>query len=108
MADEVGHRPRVLLDNDVTVAALGEATHGAGKHTADFLAVWVGTGVGGAVVLDGKVRRGVTGARERSGTPPCGRWVGRASAAVWATSRPTPVERRSKRRRAAATRRARP
>ena len=61
VADKVGGKPEVRLDNDVVVAALGEAAHGAGKGTDDFLAVWVGTGVGGAVVLGGKVRRGVTG-----------------------------------------------
>lgn len=59
--ERLGHRPDVRLDNDVAVAALGEARHGAGKDTDDFLAVWVGTGVGGGVVLGGQLRRGVTG-----------------------------------------------
>lgn len=49
------------VDNDVNAFALGEATHGAGKGHRVVLAVTVGTGVGGALVLDGLLFRGATG-----------------------------------------------
>lgn len=48
----------VALDNDVNAAAYGEARLGAGRSIADLLAVWVGTGVGGGLVIGGRVHRG--------------------------------------------------
>ena len=48
----------VTLDNDVRVAILGECRRGAGRPFKDVLGVWVGTGVGGGLVLDGAVREG--------------------------------------------------
>ena len=52
--------PAALL-NDVQVAALGEGTFGAGKHCASFFCVFVGTGIGGAIVRDGKLITGANG-----------------------------------------------
>lgn len=52
--------PAALL-NDVQIAALGEARFGAGAGCDDFLCVFVGTGVGGAIVRNGKLVRGATG-----------------------------------------------
>lgn len=49
------------LRNDVQIAAMGEAAFGAGKGIADFLCVFVGTGVGGAIVRDNKLVPGVAG-----------------------------------------------
>ncbi|MFN5496560.1 MAG: ROK family protein, partial [bacterium] len=49
---------RVALDNDVNVAAWGEAQLGAARGRGNVLAVWVGTGVGAGLVLDGKLWRG--------------------------------------------------
>ncbi|MFM7050889.1 MAG: ROK family protein [Planctomycetota bacterium] len=49
---------RVALDNDVNVAAWGEAQLGAARGRHDMLAVWVGTGVGAGLVLNGTVWRG--------------------------------------------------
>lgn len=49
---------RVGLENDVRLAALAESRSGAGKGERLLVAVWVGTGVGGAVVLDGKLWTG--------------------------------------------------
>ena len=52
---------RVLVDNDVNVAVLAEQRTGAGRGADDLLGVWVGTGVGGGLVLDGTLRRGPAG-----------------------------------------------
>ncbi len=52
--------PTFLL-NDVQIAALGEATFGAGRKTDDFLCVFVGTGVGGAIVHSRTLVRGTSG-----------------------------------------------
>jgi glucokinase len=52
--------PAALL-NDVQVAAIGEGTFGAGKGCDDFVCVFVGTGVGGAIVHDGRLATGATG-----------------------------------------------
>ena len=43
------------LENDVRVAALGEARLGAAKGERLVVAIWVGTGIGGAVLLDGRL-----------------------------------------------------
>jgi glucokinase len=51
----------IRVDNDVNVAAFAEAKRGAGRGKRDLLAVFVGTGVGGGVVLDGDLRRGASG-----------------------------------------------
>ncbi len=47
--------------NDADAAALGESAAGAGAHFASFLMVTLGTGVGGALILDGRLWRGVDG-----------------------------------------------
>ena len=52
--------PAALL-NDVQVAAVGEGTFGAGKGCDEFFCVFVGTGVGGAIVHHGKLYTGATG-----------------------------------------------
>ncbi|MHC4833290.1 MAG: ROK family protein [Planctomycetota bacterium] len=48
----------VALDNDVNVAAWGESRLGAGRGVSTMLGVWVGTGIGGGLVLDGVLHRG--------------------------------------------------
>lgn len=48
----------VRLDNDVRVAVLGEWKRGAGRPYRDLLGVFVGTGVGGGLVLGGQLREG--------------------------------------------------
>jgi len=54
---------QVTVDNDVRVGVLGEHRRGAGRPYRDLLGVWVGTGVGGGLVLGGELRegRGVAG-----------------------------------------------
>jgi len=54
------HLP-VVVENDANAAAWGEFAFGAGKHVDDLLLVTVGTGVGGGIVLDGKLHRGAFG-----------------------------------------------
>jgi glucokinase len=49
------------LRNDVQIAAKGEARFGAGKDVSDFLCVFVGTGVGGAIIRDGHLVKGADG-----------------------------------------------
>jgi glucokinase len=51
----------VVVENDSTSAALGELMHGHGRTWASFLLATLGTGVGGGLVLDGKLRRGAHG-----------------------------------------------
>ncbi len=48
----------VVVDNDVNLGTLGEAMYGAGQGIADVLGIFVGTGIGGGIVMDGKLRRG--------------------------------------------------
>jgi glucokinase len=54
----------VRLDNDVRVAILGEWRRGAGRGFTHLLGVWVGTGVGGGLVLDGRLYEGKGAAGE--------------------------------------------
>lgn len=64
LADELSARVGlpVVVDNDVNVGAVGEHVHGAGKGCGLMAAIFVGTGVGGALTLDGRVQRGFRGA----------------------------------------------
>lgn len=48
----------VVIENDANAAAWGEFCFGAGADVNDLLLVTVGTGVGGGIVLDGKLHRG--------------------------------------------------
>ena len=52
---------RVVLDNDANCTARAELRYGAARGVADVLVVTMGTGIGGAVVLDGRVHRGRNG-----------------------------------------------
>src|SRR5262252_6020973 len=54
----------VRIDNDVRVAVLGEWKRGAGRPYRDLLGVFVGTGVGGGLVLGGELREGQGAAGE--------------------------------------------
>jgi glucokinase len=50
------------IDNDANLAALGEWRFGAGRGTQDMVAVTLGTGVGGGLVIGGRLLRGADGA----------------------------------------------
>ena len=48
----------VWVDNDVRAAVMGEFRRGAGRPYRDLLGVFVGTGVGGGLILGGELRHG--------------------------------------------------
>jgi len=50
--------PPVFVDNDVNVGLLGEARYGAAQDLDDVVGIFVGTGLGGAIMLDSQLRRG--------------------------------------------------
>lgn len=52
----------IFVENDANVAALGESTFGAGRQFSDFVMITLGTGVGGGIIINNKIYRGVTGA----------------------------------------------
>ena len=49
------------LENDANAAAVGEAWLGAGRHVQHFLMLTLGTGVGGGVIIAGKILHGAHG-----------------------------------------------
>ncbi len=71
----------VVIDNDANAGGWAEARFGAARGAQNALFVAVGTGIGGAIIVDGELRRGWQGAAgeighfivERGGRPcPCG------------------------------------
>lgn len=51
----------VLLENDANAAAVGEMWLGAARHCRDVISVTLGTGVGGGIILDGRLWCGAHG-----------------------------------------------
>ena len=51
----------VAVGNDMEVAALGEYLYGAGQGYRTFVCVFVGTGIGGGIVQNGRLYTGLTG-----------------------------------------------
>jgi glucokinase len=81
LKEELPGKP-IRFDNDANAAAWGEYVAGSGKGSKSMLAVTLGTGVGGGIILDGKLFRGVNYAAgefghfviDRNGIPcNCGR-----------------------------------
>ncbi|MEU6284367.1 ROK family transcriptional regulator [Streptomyces sp. NPDC047028] len=52
---------RVTVENETNLAALAEQREGAARDRDTFVLLWLGHGVGAAVVLDGALRRGASG-----------------------------------------------
>jgi glucokinase len=63
LAELVQERLRVpvLLDNDANAAALGEYERGAGRGLHDMVYMTISTGIGGGVIVGGKLIRGTAG-----------------------------------------------
>jgi glucokinase len=60
LAQRLGRPVRVV--NDLSAAAWGEFRAGAGRGTGDILVVFVGSGVGSAIIATGRLLRGAGGA----------------------------------------------
>ncbi len=63
LADAVSDRTqrRVVVENDANAAAWGEFQHGSGREFDDAVVITVGTGIGGGLILDSRLRRGAHG-----------------------------------------------
>jgi glucokinase len=57
----------VILENDANAAAIGEMWRGAAQGYRTIICVTLGTGVGGGIILDGKLWRGVDGSAAEIG-----------------------------------------
>ncbi len=64
VAEELGRLTGLMVKvgNDANVAGLGEMWQGGGKGSKDVVMVTLGTGVGGGIVVDGKIVSGFNGA----------------------------------------------
>ena len=51
----------VAIDNDANVACYGEFLFGAGQGASNVICVTLGTGVGGGIIIDRKIYRGING-----------------------------------------------
>ncbi|MGA5653119.1 ROK family transcriptional regulator [Streptomyces seoulensis] len=54
-------KARVTVENETNLAAVAEQREGAARDRDTFVLLWLGHGVGAAVVLDGRLRRGASG-----------------------------------------------
>ena len=61
LVDALGGAVPVFVDNDAKALALGEGWVGAAAGVANFIAMVVSTGVGGGIVLDGRLLDGAAG-----------------------------------------------
>ncbi|HEX3685274.1 MAG TPA: ROK family protein [Bryobacteraceae bacterium] len=52
---------KIMLENDANAAALGEMWRGAGKDVKDLILLTLGTGIGGGIIIDGRVLHGFLG-----------------------------------------------
>ncbi|WP_411083580.1 ROK family transcriptional regulator [Streptomyces sp. cmx-18-6] len=51
----------VLVENETNLAAVAEHRAGAARDRETFVLIWLGQGIGAAVMLDGKLRQGASG-----------------------------------------------
>jgi glucokinase-like ROK family protein len=68
----------LYIDNDANMGALGESRCGAGRSVGQMAYIKVGTGIGGGLIIDGRIYRGHTGSAGELGHlsidengPPC-------------------------------------
>ncbi len=83
LRDELGKRlgRQLLLENDANLAALGEWKHGGSKAFQHLIFMTVSTGIGGGIIIDGRLYRGRDGAAGEFGRI---RMEGQASASGYA------------------------
>jgi glucokinase len=69
----------IILENDANAAALGEKWMGAGRDVDNLVLLTLGTGIGGGIIMDGRVLHGMDGMAAELGHitvdpfgPPCG------------------------------------
>ena len=60
----------VFVENDVNLITVGEKSVGAGKAYTDFICVFVGTGIGGGLIVNDKLYRGAFGGAGELGHMP--------------------------------------
>lgn len=72
----------VTIENDVNLAAVGEANAMAGEGVTDFAAISIGTGIGMGIVMEGGLYRGAHGAAGEIGSVKLPRAWGEASHAL--------------------------
>ncbi|MFE7043758.1 ROK family protein [Streptomyces atratus] len=70
----------VLVENETNLAAVAEQRIGAARDRDTFVLFWLGHGVGAAVMLDGKLRRGASGGAGEIGFLPVPGAIGTPSA----------------------------
>ena len=79
---EMTKNPNIYIENDANAAALGECVAGASKNSSSSIMVTLGTGVGGGIIIDGKILSGYNGTAGELGhmvivhngvSCPCGR-----------------------------------
>ncbi|MFF1925307.1 ROK family transcriptional regulator [Streptomyces sp. NPDC058221] len=70
----------VLVENETNLAAVAEHRVGAARDHDTFVLLWLGHGVGAAVMLDGKLRRGASGGAGEIGFLPVPGTIGIPSA----------------------------
>ncbi len=75
----------VELENDANCAGLAEGWIGAAKDVSDYLCIVIGTGIGGAVVLDKKIRHGKNGFAGEFGYMVMEDYLGHQAGETWSS-----------------------
>ena len=57
----VDHKATVVVENDANCAGWGEFVHGAGQGSTNMVMLTIGTGLGGAIIINGELLRGSYG-----------------------------------------------
>ncbi|MBM3329397.1 MAG: ROK family protein [Calditrichaeota bacterium] len=76
LASDLGRRlsAHVVMDNDANVVAIAEGLCGAARGCQHYVAITIGTGIGGAIVVDGRLLRGTDGGGGEIGHIPISRY----------------------------------
>lgn len=76
----------VIVDNDANAAAWAEYRYGAGKDSQVMVCITLGTGIGGAIIINGKLfrgRYGMAGEFGHVGVVPDGHWCPCGNRGCW-------------------------